>query len=381
MKSVRLPELYLKPDSLIRPQCRPSKRQERFFRERITSREKSTCWQISEKRYSPAITTDVADTVPYVLLGILVVSMIVSRFTLKETDIAYYVFVNKWENGLHIYSFTRCLLIICTAGFIYSILSLILQVLYPFLPMRHETILRMALSVLKYALTVGTIIICAGTLGAPTTSLIAISGVVTLIFSMGAQTLVADVLSGLFIIFEGTYKVGDMIAIDQWYGQVREIGIRNTRIFDPVDNNIKIINNSTIRNIINYSECPTRASITVAIDYDQDYAELERIFKEEMDTIRENIRYNVRDLRLRGIEEFQDSGILVKFSVFCKNEDYLEVQREMRREIKEMFDRHNIPVPFPQVVVSDREDAKPLPRKDKAVVLPEDGKDQNKASQ
>ena len=312
------------------------------------------------------------DVIPYVLSGGAFLLMVFSRFFLHSNDMAFYVFVNDWAKGIHIYSITRCLLTAIAAWFVYNTINLILKALYPFLPTRQETILRLFMSVLKYAVTIGTIIYCAGMLGAPASSLVAISGVVTLIFSMGAQSLVADILSGLFIIFEGTYKVGDMITIDQWHGQVREIGIRNTRIFDRIENNVKVINNSTIRNIINYSETLSDCSVTIAVDYDQDYAILERIVKEEIPVMQKNIKYPIRNLRLKGIEEFQDSGILLKFASNCRNEDHVDVQRAMRREIKAMFDRHGIVVPFPQVVLSDRSESLPEFMVTKQAIPPQD---------
>jgi small conductance mechanosensitive channel len=92
---------------------------------------------------------------------------------------------------------------------------------------------------------------------------------------------VADIIAGLFIVFEGTFKVGDMITVDDWHGQVQEIGIRNTTIRDLILEDVKIMNNSTIRSIINYSERPCWSPITVGVDYDTDIPALEAAFERE----------------------------------------------------------------------------------------------------
>jgi len=291
---------------------------------------------------------------PYLVAGAVMAMTVFSRFFLRANDASYYIFVNRWGNGLHIYSFARCLMYICTAVFTFWAMSRILSVLYPMIPLRHETILRMFMSVLKYVVTIGSLIVCGGILGAPASSLLAVSGIVTLMFSMGAQSLVADILSGLFIIFEGTYKVGDMITIDQWHGKVVEIGIRNTKIYDIIENNVKVINNSTIKNIINYSEHPSMCDITISIDYEQDFSKVEKIFYEEKDRIKENLPNTVSEIIFKGIEEFADSSVVLKFSALCKNEDFMIVKRALNREIKAMFDRHGIVVPFPQIVMQSR---------------------------
>jgi small conductance mechanosensitive channel len=212
----------------------------------------------------------------------------------------------------------------------------------------------MLLSFLKYALVIVTVFLCLTTLGAPTTSILGAAGVLTIMISMGAQSLVADILSGFFIIFEGTYKVGDMITVDDWHGQVMEIGIRNTKIRDLISSDVKIMNNSTIKNVINFSVYPSFAAIQIGIEYGVDLQKLEEIIEREKPVIKKNIPFMIGELMYLGVDDFADSAVILKFQVACRNQDYLKAKRALNREIKLMFDRNGINVPFPQIVLNTR---------------------------
>ncbi len=295
----------------------------------------------------------------YVVAALFVVFVFLSRFYFGRGTTPYFIFAHEWANGLNIFSFLRCVTLLCTAILVLTIMTKLFTMIGTLLSSRQETVIRMAMSFLKYIVTIGALVLCAGMLGAPASSLLAVSGVAALMFSMGAQSLVADIISGLFIIFEGTYKVGDMITVDDWHGQVVEIGIRNTKIRDLIDSNVKIMNNSTIKNIINFSVYPSWCPVKIGIDYDQDIREVERIFEQEKAILRHNLPPVQSDIVFLGVDEFQDSCMLLKFQVQCRNQDFLKVKRALNREIKQMFDRHGITVPFPQVVLSSRQEASP----------------------
>ena len=83
---------------------------------------------------------------------------------------------------------------------------------------------------------------------------------------LGAQSLIADIIAGLFTIFEGEYQVGDIVVIDGWRGTVEEIGIRSTRVVDS-GGNTKIINNSEITTVINQTQHLSVVSTTISIEY------------------------------------------------------------------------------------------------------------------
>jgi small conductance mechanosensitive channel len=277
------------------------------------------------------------------------------RYSLfPKGSIEYYIFANEWARGFHIFSFTRCLIYIAVAVFVLATVSRLGTAVASLLMSRQETFVRMGLSFLKYGVGIATVFVCASLLGAPTASLLASAGVLSVVLSFGAQNIVADIIAGLFIVFEGTFKVGDMITVDDWHGQVQEIGIRNTTIRDLILEDVKIMNNSTIRSIINYSERPCWSPITVGVDYDTDIPALEAAFEREKAGMKKNIPLGIGEIVYLGIDELSGSQMTLKFQILCRNQDQLKVKRALNREVRLMLARNGFIIPFPQVTISTR---------------------------
>ena len=275
----------------------------------------------------------------------------------KETP-EYYIFVYPWSREFNIFTFSRCLIILCIVGFVLTVMLKFLELLASLLSSRQETILLLVISFLRYFGWIGAFYYCLTLLGVPTISLLASAGALTAIFSIGAQNIVADILAGLFIIFEGSFKVGDMITVDEWHGQVQEIGIRNTTIRDLINNDVKILNNSTIKRVVNNSVYPSFCAMKIGIPYNMDLRELEEIIEKELPVMQEDLADRIEAFRYLGVDEFADSSVIIKFEVACRNQEFMKVRRALNREIKLMFDRNGISVPFPQIVLHEGEEAK-----------------------
>ena len=204
----------------------------------------------------------------------------------------------------------------------------------------------------KYIIWLIAIIMMLGTLGVNTTALVASAGIMALIIGLGAQSLIADVIAGLFIVFEGEYKVGDIIVIDGWRGTVMEIGVRTTRIVDA-GGNIKIINNSSIHAVINQTRQLSVAKAYISIEYGESLQRVELVIKNNLDRIKANIPQIVEGPFYKGVDALGESSVDLLFMANCKEEDIYIVQRAMNRELKLLFDENNISIPFPQVVVNE----------------------------
>ena len=137
---------------------------------------------------------------------------------------------------------------------------------------RHaETIKSLLCNCLKYVVVIYAIIFGLSILGVNMVAVIASLGVLGLIVGFGAQTLIEDVITGLFIIFEGQFHVGDIVTIDNYRGTVTSIGIRTTQITDA-GGNIKVINQSDICTRVNLSDVAAGAIADIGIS---DNADLE----------------------------------------------------------------------------------------------------------
>lgn len=294
----------------------------------------------------------------FVFSGVIFALLLLKELIFRNNYVMMDLLNGCWNKGIHIFSITACWVNICIVYFGMSILLFILELTGKLMNSRGETIIRMLISFARYIAVIGTVFYCAKLLGAPTDTLLASAGILTVVVGLGAQSLVTDVLAGLFIIFERVFKVGDIIRMDNdtWRGRVLEIGIRNTRVMDLVDNNIRIIHNSSLNQIVNLSDLPTYCYTSIGIEYSEKLERIEEIIKSELPGIRKRIPEAVEGPLYRGVNELGDSAVILTFRTACRNEDYITVQYAVNRELKLMFDRHSITVPFPQVVINKREE-------------------------
>ena len=193
-------------------------------------------------------------------------------------------------------------------------------------------------------------IICAGTANVG-----AFVGIIGLILGFGAQSLIEDVITGLFIIFEGKYMIGDIIVLDDFRGTVRDIGVRTTTIEDA-GKNLKVVNNSDIRNFQNRSRNSSYAACEVSVSYDTDLRQLEKILSENLPAMYEAHKdIYLAAPRYLGVSELADSGVNIKFVVEVREQDIFTAQRALTRDVRILFADKGIEIPFPQVDVHMRE--------------------------
>ena len=221
---------------------------------------------------------------------------------------------------------------------------------------KGKTLSRLLVSFFKWVIALCAIFFTMDAWGANTTTILASAGVVTLIIGLGSQSLVSDILAGIFIVFEGDFQVGDIVIIDGWRGEVKEIGIRTTKLIDAGYNG-KIVNNSEIKTIINQTQELSLAKAYVAVSYGARIEKIEAVIADNLASFKEKIPAIVEGPFYKGVSELGESGITLLFVAKCQEDDIYQVQRDMNREIKIMFDDNNIEIPFNQLVVHMGEDA------------------------
>lgn len=220
---------------------------------------------------------------------------------------------------------------------------------------RAITIVKLLNSFIKYLIAIIAFIMVLGAWGVDTATLLAGVGILSLVIGLGAESLVADIIAGIFIVFEGTYQVGDIIVIDDWRGTVQEIGIRTTKIVSG-GGDVLIVNNSEVSSVVNKTQELSVASIAVGIEYGASLEKVETVIKDNLDNIRANIPAIVQGPFYKGVKALGESSVDLQFVAKCKEGDIYQVQRDMNREIKLLFDKNNINIPFPQIVLNQAED-------------------------
>ena len=231
-----------------------------------------------------------------------------------------------------------------------TVLALILGLFKP-QAHRSRTILSITVSLLKYVAAI--VILCWGLaiLGVDITAIVASVGILTLVVGFGAESLIADVITGTFMLFENQYNVGDIVEVNGFRGTVKEIGIRTTSIMDT-GKNVKIVNNSDMRNILNRSDNASIAASSIDIPYSTDLEKLESKIPALMQEIYERHRDVMLSVpRYLGVQELGASGITLKFIVEIEEGNIFSVPRILNHDLLLGFRSLGVECPFPQLDV------------------------------
>lgn len=212
---------------------------------------------------------------------------------------------------------------------------------------REITVARLCNSIIKWVTVVVAVIVVLAIWGVDTTALITGAGVITLVVGLGLQSLIADVVAGLFIVFENEFNVGDIITIDGFRGTVISIGIRTTKL--EAAGNVKIFNNSAIKGVLNQTLKPSKAKILIDVEYGESLSRVDEVIKAKLPEIK--VEGVIGDISYDGVAELGASGVTLQFTADCYEGDIFAVQREMNKKIKTMFDENGLGIPFPQLVV------------------------------
>lgn len=237
---------------------------------------------------------------------------------------------------------------------VYQVVRLVEEVI-PSKSGRQETLRRMFMNALRYAMVIVGIIWGLMIFGVDTGAIFASVGIVTLVVSLSAESLFADMFTGIFILVEDQYHVGDIISIDGFRGRVVSLGIRTTRIEDD-GGNVKIINNADIRNVMNLSNKVSFSICDISMSYGESIERAEAVIAEAMPKIQ--AKYPdifEHGLQYAGVQSLSASSVDLRVLARVSEANIYRGRRLLNREMKLAFDEAGIEIPFPQLVVHKAE--------------------------
>lgn len=220
---------------------------------------------------------------------------------------------------------------------------------------KRKTWLYLFGSMIKYLSIIVGLLTLLGVVGVDTTALVTGAGVLTLIVGLGCQSLVSDIVAGMFIMLEGNFEIGDIIVVDGFRGTVQQIGLRTTSIIDGVGN-VKTINNSHLVDVINNSRNLSVAACVIGIEYDESLERVEKIVTDALPAIKENIPTIVDGPFYQGVYELGASSVNIKVVAKCKESNKYSTELALNREMKLLFDKNNVNIPYNQMVISYRDE-------------------------
>lgn len=242
----------------------------------------------------------------------------------------------------------QIIVLACVVNFILSMLSKISFGLTD----KTKTIINLINNLLKWVVIIGAILWVLSVWGVNTTTLLAGAGILALVIGLGAQSLIADILAGISIVLEGKFVVGDIVVIDGWRGKIVSIGIRTTELED-VGGNIKIVNNSEIKSVINQTKMKSVASCTINISTALPFEKVEQFLINALPAIKNNIPAITDDIVYKGITKVSDITIELMFNAQCYEEDLYQVQRDLNRQFKLLLDAKHIESFAPPTYIID----------------------------
>ncbi len=265
-----------------------------------------------------------------------------------------YVFFGNWQKGVNLFSISYCLFLLCVLYVFQALLNRILYSIAKVSDTKNETILLLIRNALKYTCAIVFFFLGLAKFGIDTRALWASVGILSLIVGIGAKDLISDVIAGLFIIFEGAYRIEDFVMIHNQIGTVEEIGLRYTKI--SFFSETKIFNNSSIREMVNYNGEVAREVLRIPVSYETNLLELEKLLERELPEMAKNIPGMVRPPIYQDVSAFEESSMILRISIYCEPWRCKRVLRAMQREIKLLFDREHIRMPYNHVVVKEYEE-------------------------
>lgn len=214
---------------------------------------------------------------------------------------------------------------------------------------RAKTLNSLLVSLTKYATAI--VILCWGLsiIGVDVSTILASVGLLALIIGFGAESLITDVITGIFMLFENQYNIGDIIEVNGFRGTVSSIGIRTISVIDT-SGNVKILNNSELSNILNRSNNASKAVCDFSIPYSTDLEALE----EKFPSILNEIYLRNKDTFISvpeyvGVQELGSSSVVLRFIADVPESLIYSGTRALNRELFLTMRKAGVECPFPQL--------------------------------
>lgn len=215
---------------------------------------------------------------------------------------------------------------------------------------RANTIAEILKKMVKYILYFLGIVIVLEMFNINTTSILATAGIGGLAIGFGAQSLVKDIITGFFIFLEDQYSVGDLVQIGTYQGNVEELGLRVTKLRD-FSGELHIIPNSSIQIVTNKTRGPMRALVEVSIAYEENIDKVISVLEKVCDDIKLSNETIIEGPSVLAVSNLGEYGVNIRIVAKTIPGEQWATEREIRKKVKEAFDKENIEIPYPKRIV------------------------------
>ena len=223
---------------------------------------------------------------------------------------------------------------------------------------REDTLLHISNGAVRISLLIIAVLMILQESGVKIGPILAGAGIVGLAVGFGAQYLIRDIITGIFIILENQYRIGDVVKIDEASGTVESITLRLTSLRD-MNGTVHHIPHGEIKRVSNLSKSFARVNLDIGVAYETDLDHLIEVINRTGKELAEDPdfrEYIITPPKFLRVNEFTDSAIMVKILGDTKSLRQCEVTGELRKRLKIAFDKEGIEIPFPQRVIHQAKD-------------------------
>lgn len=224
---------------------------------------------------------------------------------------------------------------------------------------RAKTLGALLLSFLRYFVLFIAGIMVLQTFGVQTGSIIASAGIAGLALGFGAQSLVKDIISGFFILFENQFSVGEYVTVAGVTGTVEELGLRSTTIKEWTGH-VYTIPNGEIVEVKNYDRNPILAVVDVRIAYEDDIDGAIEVINRTLENLYQESDAVLESPSVLGVEALSELGVELRVTAKCIAGEQWAVERELRKGIKEALQAAGFSAPIPAMFVYNQTEAEKL---------------------
>lgn len=216
---------------------------------------------------------------------------------------------------------------------------------------KQKTIVSLVNNIIKYFIAAIALMMILEIYGIDTTSLVASLGVIGLVAGLALQDILKDFIVGISVVFEDQYSIGDIVTIGGFKGEIVQLGLRTTRL-RAYTGETKIIANRNITELINHTLAANIMLVDVSVSYESDIKKAKELLSSVCDELSEKYKLTKRAECL-GIETLADSAIIFRIAIPANYSEKYNLARIFNEEIKMVFDKNNITIPYPQMVIHD----------------------------
>ena len=220
---------------------------------------------------------------------------------------------------------------------------------------KRKTVISIIESVYKYALAIIVIIFILNLYGVNVRSLVAGVGIAGALIGLALQDTLKDIISGIAIVMENFYVVGDWVKVDDFTGQVIEFSLKSTKVRN-FNGETLVYANRNMERVINISQKTAKLIIDIPTAYEEKSDKVEKVLKKLVEELKEKDGVIKENTKYLGLSKFSSSEVIYTIQVECAQDSQWQTKREVLKMIKDRYEKEKIKIPYTQVEVHHGQD-------------------------